>query len=354
MRKQKLKTLVTSTSIAALIASGAGVAPAHAETIKPQVEAVEPDVGSVALIGWKSVMMAAFEYILANTKSPVKHKATFSDNGSRATSTPGSVSFNKGSNGVNTVDKKVFAQKAGHKIEMWANSQQLFYTGKIGVVLRKGSSKPINRTVGHNQYSTYTVGSGKTGNYIASYNSTSSHKWRIWVAYYHYGTKSLRSLNADPATQEPDFAQVQDKMYLKPSESHLHSSDKARKFMKSADTSLTFSELYEEFYDREQDSLIDVPKSLSANDSVTVTDTISDIKFDQESDATFFYFNDARTPVELPFSGDHTEQFATGDTVKFKFSLNKVSDVHDFVSFDYTDIIDKTGKFPPLEDFLVD
>lgn len=31
-----------------------------------------------------------------------------------------------------------------------------------------------------------------------------------------------------------------------------------------------------------------------------------------------------------------------------------MSDVHDFVSFDYTDIIDKTGKFPPLEDFLVD
>lgn len=354
---RKLQPLVMSVSIAALVAAGLAAAPAKAEAVGPLAGAktvvAASAVSPVALVGWKDVLMAAFEYVLANTKSPVKHKATFSDNGATASVTPGSVSFNKGSNGVNTVDKKIFAQKAGHQISMWANSQQLFYTGKIGVVLRKGTAKPINRTVGHNQYSFYKVKSGKTGNYIASFNSTSSHKWRVWVGYSHYTNTSRRAVSLSAKAQESDFTQIEDKMYLMPTESHVAPLAKKRMASKASLTSMTFKEIYEEFYDKEQDSLVDVPKTLSAGDSIIVEDRISDVKFDEESDATFFYFNDARTPVELPFRGDQTSKFAQGDTVKFKFTLKAVSEGHDFVGFDYTDAIDNTGEFPSLEDFLV-
>ena len=354
MKYKNRKFLATAVVTSTALVTGIGAIPANAS---PLPTIATPQVTQAAtvtpfVIGWKDVLMAAFEYILNNVSSPVKHPATFSDNGSRATATPGSVKFNDGNNGVNTVDKKVYAQKAGHRIEMWANSQMFLYRGSIGVVLRKGTFKPINRTVGHNQYSTYKIASGKTGNYIASFNSTSKHKWRVWVAYNHYGTKSFQALNNGDNTQPVDFTDIDGRKFLVPSESFASTPSIARQFMGPKEE-FTFEEIYEEFYDEAQDSLVDVPKSLSPDQSIVITDNISDLSYDAKNDATYFYFNDARTPIELPFKGDLTGKFTRGDKVKFKFKMNRVNDDYDFVSFDYSDAISMTGEFPDISDFLV-
>lgn len=302
-------------------------------------------------LGWKDVLMTAFEYVLENVKSPKKYPATFSDNDSRATVTPGSVQFNKGSNGVNMVDKKVYAQKAGHRIEMWANSQQLFYRGSIGVVLRKGSFKPINRTVGHNQYSTYKVGSGRTGNYIASFNSTSKHKWRIRIGYNHCGVKSYRALGDLDAPSVGSFVDVGDEKFLVPSDSFKRPKP-ALRALGGPEGEYDFSGLYEEFYGSELDSLVDVPKTLPVDSSVVVSNKISRVHYNAEEDATYFHFDNARVAVELPFAGNLTKRFAVGDRVKFKFQMNRVIDGYDFVTFDYTDSTSTEGVFPKIEQFI--
>lgn len=313
--------------------------------------------GTLAAGGlWRTVLKYGFKLLL-NASSPKNVAPKVTHGSSRDTASSGTVSFNvKGKNEFNTVKKEVHGERVGHEIEMWANSGQLLKTGKLGVVLYdpKGISR-INRSVGHNQYSWYKITSGKTGRYQAQYNTTSKHKWNLWIGYIH-GGKGLKStftkVNEDNVEiEEFDFIDIGDKRYLVPSNEHLEST-KTVQTMNMEESPISFFQLHNQFYDEKYNMLVDVAKDYNAGDTIYVQDTIIDLQYNIEEDYTELHFNNVEETVEAHFSGDLTNRFDIGDKLTFKFNLLSVSDEYDFVELDYNQQILENDEVPSIDEFL--
>lgn len=186
MKLKVRKTFATALTLALLLQVPIS-ASAQLQSVSPNVtesevetQAIPPIVRSVAVKGLFQLANRVTGRI--TSKSP---QITLGN--SRDTASSGTIHFNQGTENAASVRKDVEAVKKGHEIEMWANSGQIGWLGSIAVTLSKpgSSTDAINRTVGHNQYSWFTV--EKPGIHVARWTTASKHSWNLWQAYYHWG-----------------------------------------------------------------------------------------------------------------------------------------------------------------------
>lgn len=313
------------------------------------------------------VLKAAFKIISKYGDFFYHRTPTVSYGPSRDTASSGEIHFNnKYNRGYGAaVDKEIQGVKAGHQIERWANSGQLLWGGKISVILRDPNGvKRINRTVGHNQYSWYSIPIGNTGKYLAEYVSNSKHTWNLWIAYYHFGDfvdypcdGSGNCYNSTPNTlttvnqygKEVQFKKIGNKRFIVPSKNHvqLNSENYNKKI-------INFNEFHNQFFDEELNSYVDVAKNYIVGDVIRVRDTIKALEYDKKEDATYFWFEFSDNKVDyVKFSGDLTNKFKMGDQLEFKFKLFPATKDNKYVILNYNYEVENTGKTPNIDGYLV-
>lgn len=359
------------------------IASAHAQGVSPVIELEKYDsevedqaVGKVV----RSVGVKALYQIVNKATGRITSKSpSISLGNSRDTASSGTIHYNQGSHNAASVRKNVQAVKKGHEIEMWGNSHQIGWTGKIAVTLsRPDSSKDaINRSVGHNQYSWFKV--VKPGNHIARWTTSNKQSWTLWQGYYHWGDlhkkcdskgncmlpsskieDSRNSVNfeKDVTAVNPDgkvvnFEAIEEFRYLKPSKEHLQLNATAKmennKFKKKI---YNMNNLYSEYYDNVLEEKVDVAKTLVAGDNVYLSDTINNIEYDSDENVTIFEFTTNYGPQYLAFKEDLTSEYNVGDSLNFNFKIVNLHHGHAYTNLDYS-VITQNGVYPDIKEFLV-
>lgn len=335
----------------------------------PQQEKPENSVQTTMVR--KVAVKGAFYLLNRATQALTKREPSITLGNSRDTASSGTINYKK----IGSVRKDIEAVKKGHEIEMWANSHQIGWTGKIVVTLsRPDSSKDaINRTVGHNQYSWFTV--QKAGKHVARWTTSNSHSWTLWHAYYHWGDLHKKcdskgncmlptgnidiNLNVkednlivgvDESGNKVMFETVGEYRYMLPTEKHKNNTKLLQQ--SSFPNTLTMNELYYEYYDENLDQKVDISKNYIAGDEIQVTDTIIGLEYDSDMDATLFEFKSDVGSQYLAFKGDLTEKYSIGDSISFKFMIVSLHEGHEYTTINYTKVTND-GIIPDINEYLV-
>lgn len=280
----------------------------------------------------------------------------------RDTASSGTIHFNQGTQNIASVKKSVEVVKKGHQVELWANSNNLLYTGKIVVLLTTpGGTDVINKSVGHNQYSWYSATG--TGTHQARYVTSNKDSWNLWQAYYHWGDLassytgcteySVPIKNYSTFTNDNGeivtFENIDGKKHIVSENSREKNNS-----LTKTNSLYTFEELYHEFFDEKLELLTDVAKNIKENDIVILKDNISSIMYDHVNNETelIFYTKFGEQPIR--FAGDLTKKYKAGDKISLKFVAQKIYPTKDYISFNYKKEIEQNEIAPNIEDYILD
>lgn len=335
------KFLVVVLVLSLFFGTGTTVAAIH-----QTIEYSEDDIVPQTIPLWLKVLGYVFRAVSNGIPGPATWKPQVTHYDYWVEVSSGSIKFNDGSDGFNEVFKELYGER-DHSIYMYAHSHQLFWVGKIGLVLRDPNGvRRINQTVGHRQYAWYNIGNN-IGYYEACYNTTNKHKWTLLIDY-HYPLWPFESENF---SGEKKYADIDGRRYLLPSKQHANSS--FPELQGNKNNTITMSELYDQFYDTNQHLLVDAAKDFKAGDRIYINDCILDVHYNDEEDATAFMFSNKEEFTEIHFSGDLSQQFKAGDNINLAFRLLPICEEHNLVILDYNKLIIEQDIAPDISQFII-
>lgn len=299
------------------------------------------------------------------TRNPINSLGSTYD-----TSSSGSITF---SNNMPTVQKDVEVVSTNHMIDVWVHQQSTGYNPLVDVMIFEPGNSQVQRDVriGHNGITAYTP--KKTGVHTVYYKDSTNKQWNLWIGYFHRGdlvhncsgdncmlpfSHSNQSLvgedfivavNEDGV--ETIFETVGDKRFIVASTDHVNTQkNDIQTFVSVNNTILTMNELYNEFYDETLELKVDIAKNLKVYDSFILSDTISNMIYDETNNYTIFEFNSDFGPQSFVFDGDLTGMYKKDNNIQLEFTLVPIVDGKEYVTLNYNIMAEK--RMPNIADFL--
>jgi hypothetical protein len=237
------------------------------------------------------------------------------------------------------------------------------WTKKIGIMIRRDSSGVIvaGGNVGHDEGITaYRM---STGNYTVIYNIHDPIKWNLGVFYFFNNPPCTQCLPTEgPKPLALDEQQSNNLYHFKnnlsfiiPQQEAFKENNTNSKLKKSF---LTINDLLNDHFDEELQDYAHSLKSFNVGDSIIVSDTITDIYYDSDKNATSLGFDywDKTSSNEISkiyweFNGDLMSRFSIGDSVSFK---TEVISINKDLNLETLDILGYQAEVAPnIDSFLL-
>lgn len=364
MNKLLIKLTVTMLLLTAFIGSAQ---PGMASTLDEATIQTDYEEGSVDDVSiqslWKRYLEAAFgigQYF-DNRKYNVKAKSA-NITGAVGTTT-GTRAFTRKDSWAST--KVTFRNYYDSIYAFGRASPANSFTKQIGISIYRNSTgtKVTGRTL--NSHQGITAGRMSTGTYTVHYNVHDPIKWNLGVFYFFNSPPCTQCLPLDES-QPNTIEEKQNNMLLQnyfendtvftiPQEEAFKENNTKSKTKKSI---LTINDLKNDHFDEELQEYVHSLKSFNIGDSITIADTITDIYYDSDKQASSLGFDylDKTDPNEnykiyWEFAGDLTSQFTVGDSVSFK---TEVVPINKDLNIETLDILGYQAEVAPnIDSYLL-
>ncbi|MCY7483715.1 hypothetical protein M5X06_09310 [Paenibacillus alvei] len=306
------------------------------------VEELTENYQELSVVNWvKKAFQYAFKAApwdwLVFNRDPIieEHERT-------TTVSSGTIKFNTEDRGPTYVRKDlIFDEYAGQDAWIWGSRAPLF-TGKIAVEIinqktNKTEAEKVLEPLAQLQFDPNDMGS-----WYIKWTNTESNSWNLFFTYRHR-YKQLPGQSIAPI----EFVNVNDKKYIKPSNSHkqeLHSFNVKPYY--------TLDELFDELWDEQLGDFVYEFKSLGVGDTVHFKDSLVAAHYNSEKDVTNLEFKSSKFEnVFWPFKGDLTQLFKPGDVIDLKFTVEQIDgqfEILDYIRMDYN------NEVADIKDFLIE
>ncbi|WP_278802927.1 hypothetical protein [Bifidobacterium pullorum] len=217
---------------------------------------------------------------------------------------------------------------------------------------RPNGSVAVNKSVGTNQYISYTRKSGDVnGTWRAIYTENSMTNWQCY--YRHYYGNARSSVRTYEFTDSEGLT-----IYTDPNINRVfrfrEDPDSARPV---GDAALTLNQLYDQFIDVSSGQSVDYLRDYDAGDMIDVAVIPQSIIYDSKEDCTSFAFPLNEELIEWKFDGDLTDSFDAGKVINFTFQVVSVGSYGN-TNFESLDIIENSvaavnnSKYPSIARYL--
>lgn len=211
------------------------------------------------------------------------------------------------------------------------------WTKKIGIAIYRNSTwtRVASGNVGHDQG--ITASRMSSGDYTVMYNIHDPIQWNLGVFYFFNSPPCTQCLPAE-GPQPLALEEKQSKYHFENNSLFIIPQQKAFKEnntnskLKTKKSVLSINDLKNDHFDEELQEYVNSLKSFNIGDSIIVSDTITDIYYDTDKQATSlgFDYSDKTNLNEVSkiyweFAGDLMSQFSIGDSVSFKTDVISIN-----------------------------
>lgn len=314
---------------------------------------------SVVQYFWKAAFIAA-KWVVVKVDNTLfnRNPQIVNPGGNWVASSSGDVSFGNGNNDVRRVKFTTTVSNSHNHLDVFAQTGITGWLETITIFMENSSGNEVNGgQVTHNQH-IYTSYNLPLDTYTTYYVCSSNQEWDCWIYRYDFSAdyaKSTAAFDTPSYASNMVYNPETQKSYIIPSDTAVSSSRSA-----TSDNILTAQDLVDEFYDDLQDCSVNRLKSFDVNDTIFVTDVVTDLKYDESTNTTKLYFgNTTNGSFSWPFAGDLRSQITVNDELTFKFCVVEeyATGKYSFETLDYFlesyDLIAK-GTAANIQDYLVE
>lgn len=264
----------------------------------------------------------------------------------------GSIDFNNKTYG-GLSRHNVYVDSTESEIDAWVERSFVDFFSKMVISLDSPSGFHSSKTVTHQQH--FIVKPNRTGTWQLRYTTPDSKRWSCW--FFYDPVAPIKSVSSQTLTNietgekiTSDLYRTSEKMYTVPS---VEFKNKNVKDLNNTDA-LNMDKLMLQTYDEEIGRFVNEFKDYSIGDTLIFEDSISNISYDKDIDATQFTFmgKDGDT-VDWYFDGDLTNEYKISDVLKLKFKVVEEYSDENF-TFETLDYIKSSsnGKFDEINNYL--
>lgn len=264
-----------------------------------------------------------------------------------------SIVFNNGTNGGEFYMRPQVSSRVT-SFEMHAHRANLVDFGaNIVLALSTTSGKRvINKTVGTNQYVSYTRSSSDgTGTWDARFTEDDSGKnWQCYYRQYYGNGRSLPTIIDVPNTNLIDYLANDGTTFRYNANPDQPRTTKA--------PTLDIKQLNNQFYDEKSGISVDYLRDYNTGDDIIFEDTIDKIQFNPNENNTSLFFLLDNEYIEWKFNGNITNKYKKEDRINLHFKVITVKQYKGitFESIDFfkdsSNGINKQGPYPCISDYL--
>lgn len=267
-------------------------------------------------------------------------------------SSSGSVSFGNGPDDVRRVKFETTVSERYNHLDAFAQTGITGWLDTITIFIENSNGNEIHGGQVNDGQHILTSNDLPLDTYTTYYVYSSKRKWDCWLYRYDFTDDYTRSASSPDITSNMVYNPDTQKSYIIPSDSVVQS-----KITK--DGALTAQDLVNEFYDDQLNCSVHRMKNYNIDDTIYVTDIITNLQYDDSTDITTIYFgNTTDGSFFWPFAGDLRNQFAVNDELTFKFNVVEeyATNEYSFETLDYFlesyDLF-KADTAANIEDYLV-
>ena len=307
---------------------------------------------------WKAAFMAAkWAVVKADNTLFNRDPQIINPGGNWVASSSGDVSFGNGDDDARRVKFTTTVSNSHNHLDVFAQTGITGWLDTITIFMEDSSGDEVyGGQVTHNQH-IFTSYDLPLDTYTTYYVYSDNRDWDCWIYRYDFSADYARSaVSSDTPSYASNMVYNPEtqKSYIIPSDTAVPSSRSA-----ISDNTLTAQDLVDEFYDDQQDCSVNRLKSFDVDDTIFVTDVVTDLKYDESTNTTKLYFgNTTDGSFSWPFAGDLRSQINVNDELTFEFSVVEeyATDEYSFETLDYFlesyDLIAE-GTAANIQDYLV-
>ncbi|SRR5690625_895645 len=302
-----------------------------------------------------------FMYLYANTWKQFHNKTLYyTDTYTEMRS--GNIKFNSGSY-ENLFRKKVPIRGDRHWIEAWGVRAPTLTPFKMSITVYDPNGGIVDsKSVGTNQrLSVFSNQISRNGDYNVDFHVNSKNTWNLVVRHYHYeGNKSCKpigpcqgtqnvnktdALNNNTSNEYKNIDLIGDHILFIPSDHHKNKNVYKESF--------TFKELMLLTYDDNIDQYVYDFPGFAIGDYITFKDEILDVKYNEDLNATEFFFEAIEGIESYLFSGDLVWKYKPGDEITLKFEIIPYIEGTKYETLDYiSDYINNDYNPVPINKYI--